>query len=299
MTNPITVNVIKDSIAPDGIRLTTIHARYPRLLHSELMTHRVFSRNARSSRAVPSKTLLAEDMFVPHFMQNMPGMQAKEEMEEEDRKAAEGVWRRMAEVCQEGVAMLHHLGVHKQWANRPLEWFGYIDVLITSTDWVNFFHLRDHGDAQPEIRELARAMITAMNESHPDNLYPGDWHLPYVTDEELYRHDTNTCKKLSVARCARISYKPFDGDASLEKELERYEKLVGSQPLHASPAEHQATPDTQVRIPARMFWTSSQYAWKHPHEHGNFRGWRQHRKMLANEAVVDAEGLHLFAHNIQ
>lgn len=294
MTNPITVNIIKDSIAPDGIRLTTIHARYPRYIHAELMTHRVFSRNARSSRAVPSKTLLAEDMFVPHFMQNMPGMQAKEEMEEGARKAAEEIWHQMAEVCQEGVQMLHGLGVHKQWANRPLEWFGYIDVLITSTDWVNFFHLRDHGDAQPEICELARKMIEAMNSSHPDNLYPGDWHLPYVTDHELYKYDLDICKKLSVARCARISYKPFDGDASLEKELDRYEKLVGNTPLHASPAEHQATPDTQVRIPARLFWGASQYAWKHPQEHGNFRGWRQYRKMLANEAVFDAEGLHQF-----
>ncbi|MBO6509733.1 MAG: FAD-dependent thymidylate synthase [Roseibium sp.] len=294
MTNPITVNVIEDSISQQGVRLATIHARYPRMIHSEIMTHRVFSRNARSSRAVPSVTLLSEDMYVPHFMKNMPGMQAKEEMSPLNRALAEQVWYEMAEACTKGVKELHQLGVHKQWANRPLEWFGFIDVLISSTDWVNFFHLRDHGDAQPEAEQLSRAVITAMNESEPMMLHSGEWHLPYVDQFERSNYDLETQKKLSVARCARISYKPFDGNASVEAEMERYERLVVSQPLHASPAEHQASPDTETRIPSRRLWTKSDVAWTNPHLQGNFRGWIQYRKTLDNEAVFDAKGHHKF-----
>ena len=50
----IKVKIIADSISQtDGIRLTTFELEYPRYIHAEIMTHRVFSRNAQSSRAVP------------------------------------------------------------------------------------------------------------------------------------------------------------------------------------------------------------------------------------------------------
>jgi hypothetical protein len=79
-TNGVSGQIILDSINAEGIRLTTLHMRYPRMVHSELMTHRVFSRNGRSSRAVPVMTLLAEDHYTPHFLKNKPGMVATEEM---------------------------------------------------------------------------------------------------------------------------------------------------------------------------------------------------------------------------
>jgi len=66
--------------------LITIHARYPRFIHAELMTHRCFSRNARSSRAVPVQRLINEAEANPvipwHWGKNQPGMQAFEECNE-------------------------------------------------------------------------------------------------------------------------------------------------------------------------------------------------------------------------
>lgn len=291
----ITAKVICDSISPEGIRLTTIQARYPRMIHSELMTHRAFSRNGRSSRAVPVATLLKEDGYVPHFMQNQPGMVAMEEMPDAYREEAEYVWNRLIKQTKEAVARLNELKVHKQWANRPLEWFGYIDVLISSTDWANFFALRDEVGAQPEIDTFAKEVKKAMDESMMTQLVPGMWHLPYIepSDYAAVREFmgpgvnsetvTDVLKKISVARCARLTIKPFDGDGSIEKELKRYELLMVSRPVHASPAEHIATPDTMLGpddIEVRP-------RWEHSWQHGNFYGWRQFRKMIPHNTIYD------------
>ncbi len=273
------VHIIRDSISPRGIRLPTIHARYWRAIHSEVMTHRVFSRNARSSRAVPSVTLLEEDIFVPHFMANKPGMQATEELDPLVLQDFQEEWRHLAEVTRAQVRSWQKRGMHKQWANRPLEWFGWIDVLITSTDWENFWQLRLDKGAQPEVRLLAEKVLEVMHRSYPTQLKPGQWHLPYITKDEEKHFEIADLLKLSTARCARLSYKPFDGQANIEAEFERYRKLVVSRPVHASPAEHQATPD-------RFFDRDRGLPrWEHPELHGNFYGWKQHRKLIANESV--------------
>lgn len=332
--NKMSVKVIADSISESGVRIITIHARYPRIIHSEVMTHRVFSRNARSSRAVPLKTMLEEirnDPFVPwHWGKNQSGMQASEECDErvllenfdfyaEDEYDQpkwhreiipynrEAAWRTAAMYACDVAEAFMKAGYHKQVANRLLEPFMYIDTLITSTSWENFFHLRDHKDAEPHFQDLARMIKDAIGASTPKLLKVGEWHLPYIVTEATHENDymtdsakiykqfwagvdvnafggtsardadiLDTLKKISVARCARISYKPFDGDASLEKELERYNDLVGSDPLHASPSEHQATPD---------YYTGEH--WAKPQLHGNFTGWKQYRKFLANEFVPD------------
>jgi hypothetical protein len=171
---------------------------------------------------------------------------------------------------------------HKQIANRLLEPFMYIDTLISSTSWENFFNLRDHEAAEPHFHDLASMIRETMYESKTKILKAGEWHLPYVTDEEKVQYDLETQKKLSVARSARISYTPFDGNGSIEKELERYELLVGSEPLHASPAEHQATPD-EWKI--SIIDDSKEEVWSKPELHGNFKGWIQYRKTLKNEFV--------------
>jgi hypothetical protein len=187
------------------------------------------------------------------------------------------------------VIELQNLGVHKQWANRPLEWFGWIDVLVTSTDWANWFALRDHPDAAPEIMQLARAMKVAMDASEPKMLGLGDWHLPYITDEEKHNIDRYVdlkyIKMLSAARCARLSYKPFDGEADYAREKERYDKLVVSEPVHASPTEHQATPDYMREI--RLGKGQVIKVWANAEKQGNFVGWCQARKDIPNEAVFD------------
>lgn len=286
----VTAKIILDSISPDGIRLTTIQLRYPRMVHADFMTHRVFSRNGRSSRAVPFATLVKEQPYTPHFMKNKPGMVASEEMAKIDLNAARLVWNKAAYECQQAAQKLADLGVHKQWVNRMLEWFGYIDVLVTSTEWNNFFALRDEEGAQPEIQQIAKAVKVAMDNSKPITLNPGSWHLPYIQSEELETLTIEEAKKVSVARCARLTIKPFDGDSSLEKELKRYELLMVSRPVHASPAEHIATPDTFTRVMTSTLVKGSVFGgsaiqWDNEHEHGNFTGWRQFRKQIPHNTV--------------
>jgi len=276
------VKIIKDSISEQGVRLTTMQLRYWRPIHSELMTHRVFSRNARSSRAVPVATLLKERIFIPKFGLNQRGMQAKAELpspELQARWASE--WSELEEICRSYVSRWGEEGMHKQHANRPLEWFGWIDVLVTSVFWSNFWELRIHKDAQPELYQLAVAMRRAMSSSIPKLLRHGQWHLPYVAEAEILEYDWPDLLKLSTARCARLSYKPFDGKGDFDSETERYEKLVVSRPVHASPAEHQATPDTSMQHARPPY----HHTWHRPELHGNLCGWIQHRKTLPGEAI--------------
>lgn len=284
------VQVIADSISPQGIRLTTLQFRQPRMVHADFMTHRAFSRNARSSRAVPTARLLAEDPYIPHFMKNQPGMMASAELSRQEAELAEEIWLNMARHVRHGVQRLNELGVHKQWANRPLEWFGYIDVLVTSTDWTNYLALRTDEAAQPEIQQVAVAIQRELIVNRPGLLHRGEWHLPYIRSEdwnsihlETYTREmlVEVLKKISAARCARLSIKPFDGNDTIEAELARYDKLVGSMPKHMSPLEHQATPDTW----ATHAWDPA--GWANSKLHGNFTGWIQYRKTIPGENVKD------------
>jgi hypothetical protein len=291
-----------DNVPP----IFTIHARYPRIIHAEIMTHRVFSRNARSSRAVPVATMLKEireTPFVPwHWGKNQKGMQATEECSARVKIGDQVMWNHAAWMTAASSAAdfaeaFSDAGYHKQLANRMIEPFSWIDTLITSTDWANFMHLRDHQAAEPHFQDLAKMIREAIEHTPIEILQPGEWHLPYVTQDDIamvedylepYPETTHPTidylKKLSVARCARISYAPFDGDASIEKELERYELLVGSSPLHASPAEHQATPDECSPVGVSQDWE-----WNHPELAGNLGpGWIQYRKTLPGEYVRDA-----------
>lgn len=273
--------VVADSISPDGVRLTTIHLRYPRMIHAEIMTHRVFSRNGRSSRAVPVLTLLKENHYTPDFKLNKAGMVPEGDLDPAKKKEAIETWENLVEQTKAAVAKLHELGVHKQWANRPLEWFGYIDVLISSTDWVNFMALRDEPSAQQEIQSVAEVIKKLLAHSQPIPLGGGQWHLPYVNKDEYEKHDLDVLRKLSVARCARLSYKPFDGNDSLEKEFTRYERLMLSRPVHASPAEHIATPDFKQRNYQGI------ESWRNQDRWGNFYGWQQFRKMIPYNTIEE------------
>lgn len=305
------VKVVAHSISPEGIELPTIQFRQPRMIHSDFLTHRVFTRNGRSSRAVPVLTLLTEarNPYTPHFLHNQPGMTASQEFSDEERAEIEAIWREMAAHTVAGVERLQAKGVHKQWANRPLEWFGYIDVLLSSTDWNNYYALRDDEGAQPEIQVVARAIREAIAKSTPRELRPGQWHLPYIDEEAdreaIIKHLVDSeggfsvdqvdrlLRKISAARCARLTIRPFDGDGSIPAELERYRKLVVSRPVHASPTEHQATPDTRSHytvVKALADGTQqtikSGFDWDHPEEQGNFTGWRQARKQIPFEYVA-------------
>lgn len=313
----IEATVIADSVNEQGNRLTTFKLRYPRFIHSEFMTHRVISRNASSSRAIPTKKLIEEvrsDVLraAPVFWgKNQKGMQAAEELSREDHPTlfsspyddAKGTWAAAACEAADWAEELMRIGVHKQTVNRILEPFSHINVIASATEWNNFFGLRLHKDAQPEMRALAIAMWEVRKASTPKLLRPGEWHTPYVDDEETL----NMCAQyeqagdgwsfinngvlggalrarigVSVARCARTSYESFETGkrSTVEEDLALYERLLASK--HFSPFEHQATPDTRG-IPE---YADEKGPWMHLREHGNFKGFRQFRKTLPGEAFA-------------
>lgn len=284
----VSVIVLADSISPSGQRITTFQLRYPRFIHSEVMTHRVFSRNASSSRAIPVKKMIQqvrEDSAVPMLWgQNQPGMQAHFELPDDKRDKAIELWFTAAELAADVAEEMEKVGVHKQVANRILEPFQYISVVLTATEYGNWFELRDHEDAQPEIRQLAIEMKHALNDSVPVKLSPGSWHLPYITQKERRKYPVETLLKVSAARCCRVSYMRHDGEKNdIEKDLRLCERLVGSRPLHASPFEHQATPDCEKNWLLKVLHGEHGSKYRNPHQHGNLHGWIQYRKLIEAE----------------
>lgn len=273
-----TAKIIEHSVAYNGVELITFQLRYPRLVHSEFMTHRVFSRNASSSRAIPVQKMIDQvrnDPAMPcHWGKNQPGMQAREELTGVNLSRVRCLWAFAAAKAADIAEEMNFHKAHKQVVNRILEPFQFIDVIVTATEWDNFYALRDHEDADPNIAQLARAMWIAMDNSVPvlrkfERGVASGWHLPYVTPQErLHLEDSPLLlAKVSGARCARVSYLTHDKQQPvMEDDLALYERLVGGVPLHASPVEHQAYP-----LPTSSSWDK------------NFRGWHQHRSLVEHE----------------
>lgn len=267
--------VVADSVQADGKRLTTLQLRYPRFIHSEFMTHRVFSRNASSSRAIPVARILAdleEDPVIPiDFGRNGRGMQAHGSLDGDTQSQARQIWLDGMRHAVETARKLADLGVHKQHANRVTEPYAWINVVVTSTKFQNFYNLRDNRQAQPEIVKLAQDMRKAVTCGRPRTLIEGEWHLPYVTLEEVKSLPYGTCLKASVARCARVSYALHDGAATdLDKDSRLYDDLLFQR--HFSPFEHQATPDL----------------WRRGMGGNLGSGWIQYRKTLPDELLCEA-----------
>jgi len=280
----ISANVIEDSVSPAGARVVTLELQYHRYFHGELLTHRVLSRNSASSRAIPVRKMLAQVEENPaepcRWPTNQPGMQGGEELGSSKREEARLVWQRAAGHAAYFAEALMSLGVHKSIPNRLLEPFQWMRTIVTATEWDGFFALRDHSAALPEFQLLAKAMRKAMDASTP-SLRTGElddifaWHLPYVSLQE--RIDSQAAKvpawvliACSAARCARVSYLTHDGEnPSIQKDLDLFMRLVGSEPLHASPIEHQATPLITNYTPSR-----------------NFRGWLQFRELFEDSQAL-------------
>lgn len=317
----ISAKVVADSIH-NGIRITTFELEYPRFIHAEFITHRLFSRNAASSRAIPVKKqieLIKENPAMPiHWGKNQPGMSADEECEEgihtpytwtedngeitywidqevfKDRAfSREHSWLMARDRAVEVAEAFAEAGYHKQIVNRILEPFSHIKVVCTATEYDNFFWLRKHKDAQPEIKELAERMWEALGDSTPVGLNLGDWHVPYFQDgflkydyESDYRErDLRDAIAISSSCCAQVSYRRTDD--SLEKAHRIYERLVESKPVHASPFEHQATPISDdpgsLKWPTGTTHVDTEGEWWS----GNFRGWIQHRQLIDNHTCWD------------
>lgn len=273
----ITAKIIADSVSVEGHRITSVQLRYPKFIHGELMTHRVFSRNAASSRAIPVERMIRDVLDDPampvYWGKNQKGMQADEELTEAQIKQLTRNWLGGRDEAVATAQVLMQNGLHKQIANRVLEPWFHINTLVTATEWDNFFELRCHKDAQPEMRTLAEAVAEAIDVNQPRLRAPGQWHLPYVrADERL--EDLDIQLKLSVARCARVSYLTQDGkEPDKAEDIALYERLVVARPIHASPAEHQATPDNLLDVMGKSVW-------QNPADWRNFKGWRQYRAYL-------------------
>ena len=277
--------IIADSISEHGIRITTMELCYPLIVHAEFMTHRMFSRNAASNRAIPTSKIIEQvenDGFYPTYWgKNQPGMQASEDLTEEDLTRAMVAWERSMNSAIDYARKLNFAGLHKQIANRVLMPYQYIKVIVTATEWDNFFNLRLTHDAQPEIQELASKMQEAMDISVPRELEHGEWHLPYVVAEDCVKTTTDNFVKLSVARCARVSYLNHDNEnPDIDKDIALADRLLEAG--HMSPFEHQATPMDFAKDTYELTWEKGvthrdrkDNLWS-----ANFRGWIMYRKLL-------------------
>jgi thymidylate synthase ThyX len=298
----ITAKIIADSISVKGIRMTTMEIEYPRFILAELNTHRMLSKNSASSRAIPVKAMHEHIQASPaeptYWGKNQAGMQAKVEIDGPDLSEAKYIWGKAKEdALHWAAALASRLEVHKQIANRITEPWMTMKTVISGTEWRNFWWLRCHADAQPEINVLAQKMFELYQQHEPQLLQPGEWHVPYVNTRRDHRgnlqyldsNDTTisaeAARIVSASCCAQVSYRK--NDDTLEKATKIYRQLIESEPAHASPVEHQATP---------MYPGVDEYspdAWQPGTTHvsangdlwsGNFRGWIQHRKLIVNEA---------------
>lgn len=309
--------IIADSIA-FGVRLTTFEVTFPRFILAEMNTHKMISKNSASSCAIPVERRIEQILdkpFCPEtFTVNKSGMQADKVLEEREAEKAHAIWLHARDHAVGRAELLCDLGVHKQHANRLIEPFAWHTAVMTATEWENFFNLRCHPAAQPEMQIIAKMMREAYERSTPRELIVGAWHLPYVTEEEFFFDidDDEAYEaaliKISVAKCAAVSFERQYVEKPIEQYVARHDSLLSLG--HMSPFEHQA----QVVEPDRKWRTmvgpspvydygppfSLHYArdmhpmtagwhngWKRDgYFCGNFRApWLQYRKMLPGEAV--------------
>ncbi len=295
----ISANIVADSVNPKGCRLTSFILRFPRIVLSEFNTHRAFSRNSASSRAIPFEKMLEmvkSDPFIPiRFQKDHKGMQGVEYYEGEEHEQCVRDWLAARDAAVEA-ATSFKLPVTKQLRNRLLEAFMWHTVIVTATDYENFFALRAHKDAEIHIEALAYKMLEAYNASEPKRLEPGGWHIPFgdkIDTERALRayEDINgaivwptvreqviaqTKLKISVARCARISYLNYEGKDDYVADIKLCDRLFGSTPRHLSPTEHVA----QCQDDDKFI--------------GNFKGWKQYRYTFADQNLTDSRVKRIF-----
>jgi thymidylate synthase ThyX len=286
----ISAKIVADSFNEHGCRITTFMVMFPRFILAEFNTHRMLSRNSASSRARPFKTMLkdvTEDPFVPiRWMAGHKGMQGTDWLEGEAAEQAKEKWLAARDAAVAAAIELDKLDVTKQFVNRLLEPFLWHEVIVTATDFSNFFALRAHPDAEIHICKLANAMLEAYNASTPRRLAPGEWHIPFdghFDAVKLYAvvvpgEDVDVVRReIACARCARLSYRPFGSEDAYDYAADRklFKTLVDSS--HMSPLEHCARSMTAEE------WNKSANGYC-----GNFRGFIQYRKMFAGENRQDA-----------
>jgi hypothetical protein len=299
-TNGISATIICDSISASGVRMTTFEDVFHRWILAENNTHRAISKNLQSSRAVPlakAIEMVREHTAYPvHYGKNQAGMQAKEELDANAKDTAKNEWDNAMYSMIESVQELAALGAHKQWASRLLEPFVMTKAVQSGTNWDNLMWLRNDEEAQPEYEVLAKCKQECFDNSVPQLLHAGEWHLPYIkTDRDsngvlVYMDATGEvltleeAQKISASCAAQVSYRRLND--TKEKALEIYAKLFSGRKPHLSPTEHQATP-----INAKGMNASQPHLWTSGITHmnregkfcsGNLEGWVQYRQTLPN-----------------
>ena len=285
--------ILADSASLGGVRLTTMQVTFPRIVLAEFNTHRVFSRNSASSRAIPVEKQIArvmEDPVVPvYWGKNQKGMQAEKELTAEEIAVVREDWLTARNAAVDYARLMLAMGVHKQITNRLLEPFMWHTVIVTATEWENFFALRCNPMAQPEIRVVAEMMRDEYARSTPVDKRPGEWHLPLVPDyvdltAGQVGYSEKDIARISCGRCARVSYLTHNGVRDPSADLDLAERLRVSG--HMSPFEHAAVvAETHDEVFDELFWTYEGRIWE-SHFIGNFRApWVQYRKLLPNEEV--------------
>jgi len=263
-TKDFAATLVADSINPLGNRVTSFLLTYPRFIHSELMTHRAFSRNAASSRAIPIEKVIEQVRDNPampiRWGKNGKGMQDHGSFAGEQSKDAKVEWKQAANSAIKSALRLQSLGLHKQIVNRVLEPFVWMTTLVTATEWQNFFSLRVHKDAQPEFQHLAYIMLKTYLSSQPESKNWGEWHIPFG-DRMTGNLDETTKLKIATARAARTSYLTMDGKIDVEKDILLHDGLQKSG--HWSPFEHSCQASKISK--------------------SNFIGWKQYRHMFPGE----------------
>lgn len=306
----INAKLVAYSVSPGGKNIATFELTYHRYIHGEFMTHRLFSRNAMSSRAVPIKKMIEIVKSKPatpiHWGKNQPGMKAETVLNKFRKKAAQKVWELGASLACKVAEAMDRIGAHKQISNRLVEPFQMMKTVMTATELDNFFWLRLDADAQPEIYELARCMKECLDKSEPEILYPGQWHTPYVNHYQMKDHtlgygleekggepkiiSLEEALAISSSCCAQVSYRNLDN--TYDKAMAIYGRLLSGAKVHASPFEHQATPieDLDRTLDSYTpcdFWPKGV---THMDRKGNFwsgnlMGWVQHRQLIPGNVV--------------
>ena len=269
-----------------GDRITTFELNFPRPLLAEINTHRMLSSNAGSSRAIPIKKVIEKiikDPYIPQFTKNQKGMQGQL-FDTEIQKDAESVWLESMNVAIDQAQKLIDLNIHKQNVNRLLEPWMYVPVLVTGTEWRNFFNLRCAEATHPDFRSIAREMKVLYDDNEPNKLELGQWHIPF-TDNVIKNHNLfkfTDALKVATARAARISYTTHDGVYDYDRDFQLHDILLEEK--HYSPFEHCAkavfinrcdTPEYAVLNDETRVNTR------------NFRGWFSYRGHIEQNIEVE------------
>lgn len=303
----IEATVVAHSVTQEGKEIISFEWQYPRLIHSEIMTHRVLSKNCASSRAIPVKTVIEMVKQSPampvHWGKNQAGMCAREELDVADKAVVQQEWLLAMDDAVRHAQVMADRGAHKGVINRILEPFQWMKTLITGTEWVNFFWLRDHEDADPTLRALAKATYKAYKASQAIILKEGEWHLPYYQKGfwkpnspsslyDVYGNTLDDALKVSVSCAAQTSYRKTDDTLGKAKRV--FDMLnIGNtegKPVHASPTEHQATPIPILNdlefwgIVMDDEWPEGVTAYHRDLGlmSGNLAGWIQYRSLIPN-----------------